>query len=380
MTKLNKLGIYIHIPFCVRKCNYCDFVSGSFDEETKIAYVQRLCNEIKDEAGKFQNFEVDSVFFGGGTPSVLDVDLFEKIFSTLNDNFRLTGDCEISMECNPGTADYNKLCLYKNLGINRLSLGLQSCNDNELKALGRIHNYNDFSVIYDAARKAGFENINVDLMGAIPLQTIDSFEKSLIKVRALDPEHISVYSLIVEEGTPFYDMDLKLPNEEDEREMVRMIPEILGRDFAQYEISNYSKRGFECRHNIKYWKRDAYLGFGCAAASLVYDNITDYPTHRYKNIDSVQEYIRSGSKIKHIEEEHLSKEEAMSEYAILGLRMNCGIVFDDFKKIFGYEFKDLYKDSIDKYLANGLLENNDKRIALTSKGRDLCNIVFSDLI
>ena len=377
------LGLYVHIPFCVKKCNYCDFVSGCFDDEIKKEYVFKLIDEIKIRSEKYTDYYVDSVFFGGGTPSLLKIEWLKAVLDSIKSNYKITDNCEITIECNPGTLTYEKLYAYKDMGINRLSIGLQSADDKELAILGRIHTYSDFVENFQLSREVGFDNINVDLIGAIPNQSVESFTSNLEKVKNLDVDHISVYSLIVEEGTPFYDMDLNLPNEDDERKMVHIIPEILGIDFHQYEISNYCKNGRECRHNIKYWKRNEYLGFGASAASLIYsdyDNVGLFgPDLRIKNTENVIEYIKSDSFV-YSEKEKLSKNDVISEYMFLGLRMNEGIDVELFQNLFGVDFYSIYGKTVEKYKRNGLLFADGNRLKLTTKGRDLSNVVFADFL
>ena len=319
-----------------------------------------------------------------------------KIFESLRSDYDICENAEITIESNPGTLDLEKLKSYRSFGINRLSIGLQSTVDKELKILGRIHNFNDFLNSYDLARKAGFENINVDLMNSIPDQTYDSFIEGLKRIKELSPEHISVYSLILEEGTPFYDMKLNLPDEDTDREMVHSIIDVL-KDYRQYEISNYSKKGSECRHNIKYWKRDDYQGFGVSAASL-FDNDL-----RFKNTDDINEYIDFFNKDESILKEHysnvfvsknvnpdsdnifsefelLTEEDIISEYIILGLRMNEGIDLNLFEKAFNKSLFDLKSDKINLHISEGLLERKGDMIMLTERGRDLGNYVWADFL
>lgn len=373
------IGIYIHIPFCVKKCNYCDFVSGAFDDSFKEEYINRLCREIEDISLDYKSFNADSIFVGGGTPSILSEKLTSKLFDTLYKCFNVSSNAEITTEANPGTLNLDKLKLYKSIGVNRLSIGLQSTNDNELRILGRIHTYNDFLENYECARNAGFENINVDLMSALPGQKVDSFVDSLNNVLKLSPEHISVYSLIIEEGTPFYNMNLDLPDEDDERKMVHVIPEILGTIYSQYEISNYAKRGMECRHNIKYWKREPYLGFGPSAASLTYSNSSIIPDLRYKNTSDIRNYTFS-NEIIHDEYEILTYDDMMSEYMFLGLRMNCGIKYSDFQRIFNKNINEVFGKAVFKHVEEGLLIIDKDRLFLSETGRDLSNYVFADFL
>jgi len=377
------LGIYIHIPFCVQKCLYCDFVSEPASLETKRNYVNQLLKEIA-----FYNFDnkyiVDTIFIGGGTPSVLDADWIKAILCKLEDKFEISYDCECTIEVNPGTVDIEKLKKFREAGVNRLSIGLQSCNDNELKALGRIHNFKTFEEMFWAARQAGFDNINVDLMSSIPEQTEESFIRSLKRVVELNPEHISVYSLIVEEGTPFYEMNLNLPDEDTERQIYYKTGKILNENgYGQYEISNYAKHGRECRHNIRYWQCDEYIGFGVAAASCL-DNV------RWKNTENISkylEYMQKASRFEDLrkedfysEKEVLTPEEQCAEFMFMGLRMNNGVSEEIFRRRFGYIPEERYGEVIAKHIQNGLLEKKDKCIRLTDKGRDICNYVMADFL
>lgn len=397
------LGIYIHIPFCVQKCLYCDFVSGPASIEVKRNYVNCLLKEIDyraeslcpfitmqkeqdEEVVKDVNladgYLVDTVFIGGGTPSVLEADLIGDILCKLKERFLFAPDCECSMEVNPGTVDAVKLQKYKEVGINRLSIGLQSCHDPELKALGRIHDYKTFEETYETAKAAGFNNINVDLMSAIPEQTVESFAASLQRIAELSPEHISVYSLIVEEGTPFYDMDLKLPGEEEERQIYHKTGAILKEyGYAQYEISNYAKKGKECKHNIRYWKCEEYVGFGCAAASFV-NGV------RWKNTEKIKIYMESmqgkftrlADSDFYCEKEELTQEDKYAEFMFMGLRMNEGVSEDEFCERFGVTMAEKYGEVIDKHIKNNLLICQNNRVMLTEQGRDICNYVMADFL
>ena len=375
------LGIYIHIPFCVQKCLYCDFVSGPASDEIKRNYVNYLLKEI--EACIYGNksgseYIVDTIFIGGGTPSVLDAERIEEILCKLKEKFAISNDCECTIEVNPGTVDFTKLEKYREAGINRLSIGLQSCNDNELKILGRIHNFKDFEDMFQSARTAGFDNINVDLMSSIPEQTEESFTRSLKQVINLSPEHISVYSLIVEEGTPFYEMDLNLPDEDTERQIYYKTGEILKEHgYGQYEISNYAKPGKECKHNICYWQCDEYIGFGVAAASY-------FNGVRWKNTEDINFYIKymQGEQRDdfYSEKDILTPEEQCAEFMFMGLRMNQGVSAEEFYKRFGITPDEKYGEIIEKHIQNGLLVKEENYIRLTDKGRDVCNFVMADFL
>lgn len=281
------LSLYLHIPFCVRKCLYCDFLSGPQSAGVQEQYVEALCREIQETSPEYREYQVVSVFIGGGTPSVLLPEQTIRIMETLKSCFILTDTCEISMEMNPGTVTPEKMNAYRACGINRISIGLQSANDGELKALGRIHTCADFLKAYEMAVEAGFTNINVDLMSAIPEQTLKSYQETLQKVLALQPQpvHISAYSLIVEEGTPFYEQELNLPDEETERRMYEITDDILrNAGYHRYEISNYAKAGKECVHNKVYWQRGNYLGLGIGSASLI-QNV------RFHNVTDISSYV-----------------------------------------------------------------------------------------
>ncbi len=375
------IGIYIHIPFCVQKCLYCDFVSGAASLDVKDNYVNQLMKEIELFEGDYQ---VDTVFIGGGTPSVLDADWIMDILCKLKAKFNFTDDCECSIEVNPGTVDFDILKKYREAGLNRLSIGLQSCNENELKALGRIHDYSAFEETYRLAREAGFDNINVDLMSSVPEQTEESFSRSLRMVCGLEPDHISVYSLIVEEGTPFADMELNLPDEETERAIYHNTKCILEEyGYKQYEISNYAKPGKECKHNIRYWKCEEYIGFGVAAASYL-NGV------RWKNTEHINQYTECISDISdtksigdsdfYCEKEVLSPEDKCAEFMFMGLRMNEGVSEKEFEQRFGQNINDKYGVIIEKHIRNELLIREEYHIKLTEKGRDICNYVMADFL
>lgn len=363
------IGIYVHIPFCVRKCLYCDFVSYVTTEEVRAAYVARL---LKDIAETDVKETVDTVYIGGGTPSVLEAKDICMIMDAIRERFTLTDDCECSMEVNPGTVSTEKLISYRKAGINRLSIGLQSCDDKELETLGRIHSCEMFLDAYRMAREAGFENINIDLMSAIPEQTKESYKETLQKVLQLQPEHISAYSLIVEEGTPFADMQLKLPSEEDERWMYYETDKLLSdAGYVRYEISNYALPGYECRHNIRYWTGKEYLGFGVAAASF-------YEGCRSKNTAGLDAYIKSGPQLE--ERIMLTKEDEMEEFFYLGLRMCEGVKEEVFRQRFGMGTEEVYGEVLKKHIGDGLLVKEDGSIRLSLRGIDVSNYVLCDFL
>lgn len=392
------MELYIHIPFCVTKCNYCDFLSfpiGRGDEESPCfdrisRYVDALCAEIEGYAKKYPERAVNTVFIGGGTPSLLAPSFMKRIFQSIG-KWTLSPDVEFSIECNPGTVTKEKLNIYKQYGVNRLSFGLQSVNDQELSALGRIHTYDDFVSSYRLAREMGFSNINIDLISAIPGQTASSWTRTLETVLELRPEHISAYSLIIEEGTPFYDLYsessertaqdsnvLRLPDEDTERRIYALTDQVLSKaGFHHYEISNYATKGCECRHNLGYWTGEEYLGLGLGASSYVDGT-------RYRNTDNMSVYTEDiGDMLNeklHEDIETLSPNNMISEYIILHLRLVKGFSKEEFKERFGHDVCDLYGDVIVKYIGLGLMEEADGFLRLTARGFDVSNIVMAEFL
>lgn len=372
-----ELELYIHIPFCVQKCKYCDFLSAPGNEELRGSYVESLCKKIRDYRELAEAYHVVSIFLGGGTPSVLEESQTKEIFAAIYDTFQVDADAEITTELNPGTVTAEKLKVYREIGINRLSIGLQSVNNQELRMLGRIHTYEEFKVTYELAREAGFDNINIDLISAIPGQTVESWDETLETVAKLNPEHISAYSLIIEEGTPFFEMygeDREgLPDEDDERQMYQDTQTILEKyGYFRYEISNYAKAGFECQHNLGYWSRREYLGIGLGAASLLNDE-------RWTEITDLKEYIETDKNQKE-NREQLDSVAQMEEFMFLGLRKMKGVSKETFKMLFGQELEEVYSTVIDKMLRQKLLEIKDDYIRLTEKGIDVSNYVMSEFI
>lgn len=399
-----ELELYVHIPFCVKKCAYCDFLSAPASMETMRRYVDSLLEEIRrfpacyrteaeetadegEEEDSFsETYEVGTVFFGGGTPSIFPAEWVAEILNALRRKFKYwSRNPEITLECNPGTADKDKLTAYRRAGINRLSLGLQSANPEELKLLGRIHTWEEFQETYHTARQVGFENINIDLMSALPGQNAESWKKTLQQVLVLNPEHISAYSLIIEEGTPFYEkyhaaaelrergMDSpELPSEEEERLMYELTERYLKQaGMHRYEISNYAKPGYECRHNCGYWKRTEYLGFGLGAASLIADT-------RYRNTDSLTSYINKDFAGR--ERELLSVEDQMEEFMFLGLRMTEGVSEAKFCEVFGNGIDAIYGNALKKWQGEGLLQRENGNIFLTQRGINYANLVMAEFL
>lgn len=386
MTDKRELELYFHIPFCIRKCLYCDFLSAPGEGKTKAQYMEALIRETKERAGDYRNYCVVSVFLGGGTPSVVSPEQIRVLLETVREEYDLAEDAEITMEVNPGTVDERTLSAYRQWGINRLSIGLQSADDRELAALGRIHTYGQFLGAYHTARKCGFSNINVDLMSALPGQTLQSYLATLRKILALEPapEHISAYSLILEEGTPFYEMarrgELQLPGEECDRLMYEMTGNLLERaGYYRYEISNYAKPGSECRHNCGYWRRREYLGLGVGAASLL-------GNCRFRNGDSLEAYLTAPLNVRE-EMQELTVEEQMEEFMFLGLRMTEGVSPLEFQNSFGKSMEEVYGPVIEKNMRDGLLEYRGRissgepaRLALTGRGLDVSNMVMAQFL
>lgn len=415
------LALYVHIPFCVRKCAYCDFLSAPALEKEKEDYVNLLCREIEWEADCYPDYWGQTVFFGGGTPTALRVEQLEIVLCKLKECFlipveknrteetekkRGTGgeaevngkmqEPEITLECNPGTIDGSDLKKLRVAGFNRLSIGLQSMQNEELEKLGRIHTREDFLKTFYLAREAGFRNINVDLMAALPGQSVESYVNSLREVATLHPEHISAYSLIIEEGTLFYeryaeadaqrkrdgaDKGHLLPTEEEERRMYELTEEILGLNgYHRYEISNYALSGYACRHNITYWKRGDYLGLGLGAASLLdncrFSNSRNLEEYRTR----LQRYKEEGGKDIHPGLQRLSVQEQMEEFMFLGLRLMEGISVEEFWECFHVPIDDIYGNVLKKLEKYGLVARQGDRVQLTKQGIDVSNVALAEFL
>lgn len=383
--KKRNLELYLHIPFCVKKCNYCDFFSASGTPKEQADYVSAMIQEIQSYQELSGEYEVQTIFLGGGTPSLLTPEQIEKIFTTIYHIFSVNENAEITMEMNPGTVDIEKLRAMKAAGVNRLSIGLQSAQNEELKMLGRIHTYEEFLETWRLTEQAGFKNRNIDLMSALPGQTMESYEDTLSKVLALEPEHISAYSLILEEGTVFYDwyekgkLDRgawKLPSEEEEYAMGELtIQRLAEAGMHRYEISNYAKSGKECRHNLGYWDRVEYLGIGAGSSSLIKGERFDHIRDRKAYIEK----IRNGESIL-IDREILSVESQMEEFMYLGLRKIEGVSRTDFQNYFGKNVDDVYGEILDKLEEEQLLEFSGNRIRLTHRGMDVSNCVLAEFL
>lgn len=424
---MKSISIYIHIPFCVKKCQYCDFLSAPADSRAQKVYLRALKQEIREQAARYREYEVQTVFIGGGTPTAVPCENLCEVLKTVFSFYRMNPHAEISMEANPGTVTKEALLSYRKAGINRISIGLQSADDVELKLLGRIHTYRDFQQTYRWAQEAGFTNINFDIMSALPGQSVENYKKTLETVLSLKPQHISAYSLIVEEGTPFYEKygqeseklqatgekQPDLPSEEEEREMYALTEQLLAAaGYHRYEISNYALPGRECRHNLVYWKRGNYVGFGLGAASMV-ENV------RFENIREMQGYLAEYAGMPdaepvfaevaqgdaqvlpneqefslredtHSENEQelsirenvhpLSPQEQMEETMFLGLRLTEGVSKAEFHRQFGVSMEQIYGEVIRKNTAKGLLIDEAGYVCLTREGMDLSNYVMAQFL
>ncbi len=368
-------GLYIHIPFCERKCAYCDFLSFASDEDTKEAYTQALIGEI-EKASASMNDQVSSVFIGGGTPTVLSPNQLRRLLHTIDQRFKLMDECEFSIEMNPGTLDMNLKEVLRETRVNRVSIGLQAIQNKLLKKLSRIHDYDQFKKTYELVRDAEINNINVDLMFGLPDQTMEDWVASLEEVSKLGPEHISAYSLIIEEGTPFYQMEredqLHLPKEGLERDMYYKTKEILeGNGYLRYEISNYAKPGYACRHNCSYWQDRSYLGLGLGASSYI-DGV------RFSNTRDMSQYLKyfdEPSLIRRIESEANIKRR-LEERFFLGLRLVKGINIKKTKDEFASVYPQAFDDLVDQLISQGLLVKQGEMLYLSDKGLDVSNSVF----
>ena len=409
---MKELELYLHIPFCERKCAYCDFLSAPADLPVRISYIKKLQEEIVYCGAQYGEYQVSSIFFGGGTPTILEGYQLAAILETVREHFNITTDAEITVECNPGTLTAGKAEKLVQAGFNRLSMGLQSADDRELQLLGRIHNFAQFLESYDLARKAGFQNINVDLMSALPGQTLKSWQDTLQKVTALRPEHISAYSLIIEEGTPFYERFAEderireegghprlLPEEDVERQMYELTETFLHtKGYERYEISNYAKSGYKCRHNCGYWTRKDYLGLGLGASSLVehqrFQNTSDLKTYleqeylpqcegqheRIAETIQLQEETGLTQTGHHIHIETLDKKSEMEEFMFLGLRLMAGISRQQFEKKFQVTLNSVYGEVLRKLKGEQLIEEVAGYVRLTEHGIDVSNYVLAEFL
>lgn len=371
---MNTLGLYLHIPFCRAKCQYCDFCSfPRQDHKTMVGYADELCRRLITYAPLIADRCIDTVYFGGGTPTLLPMEAFRRIMDTIVAHYALTEDCEITAECNPATADFPYLAALRALGINRLSIGLQSTHENELRALGRAHTFADFEAVFADARRAGFDNISVDLMYGIPEQTEESFAASIRTVCALAPEHISAYGLKIEEGTPFFRVQnsLPLPDEDAEYRMYCLLSHELQKcAYHKYEISNFSKEHRESRHNLRYWHGEEYLGFGVAAHSY-FDGV------RFGNSRDIDAFLRGEDIVE--ERVSLSPHEREEEFVMLALRLTKGISLSEFHERTGQEFEARYP-TVGHMIENGFMKKEHGRIAFTDKGFFVSNTILSEML
>ena len=378
------LGLYVHIPFCVQKCKYCDFLSAPADEATKKRYVDALCKEITGYKDLTKEYELATIYFGGGTPSVLEASLIEKLLDTIQNCFTVNmAVAEVTLEVNPGTVTPDKLKRYRKLGINRLSIGVQSAKEKELILLGRIHSFDDAKNTVQWAREAGFDNISMDLISALPGQSLNDYMENVEAILALQPEHISSYSLIVEEGTPFYELygegkekEADLPEEEVDRAMYAYTKSRLSEaGYERYEISNYAKPGYESRHNSSYWTSVEYLGVGLGASSL----FTNARYHNETELLTYIEEVEAGQDVRR-EIERLVLEEQMEEFMILGLRCMCGVSRTEFQRRFGKPIETVYGSALKKLEKQELIMIDGDFVALTELGIDVSNQVFVEFI
>ncbi len=368
-------GIYLHIPFCNTKCIYCDFYSIT-DHSRKNELIDCLIKEIRDKSSSLKVKQFDTIFFGGGTPSLLSYDDFSRIFDALYSSLPISGNSEITIEANPGTLNANKLKEFKKLPINRISFGVQSFIDSELKFLTRIHSAEQADSSIKSAQDTGFDNISLDLIFALPDQQIENWQYSLEKACELNTQHISAYSLIYEEGTKLFDLfnmkKVKKAGEEKERELFDFTMDYLGKNgFVQYEISNYAKDGLECRHNLKYWNRKEYIGFGPSAASFI-DN------KRWVNVKNITEYINriTSDGCTYDLFETIDEQTSVYEYIFLGLRSK-GINFKEFSRIYNFDFEKKYSEACSILLKNSLAEKTDSSFKLTQKGYAVCDEILA---
>ena len=373
--KAKPVGLYVHIPFCLKKCNYCDFCSfAELEASQREAYITRLKEEIKSYK-RDEKIPLDTIFFGGGTPSLLTLDEFNSICGEIENTFRFADNVEFTIEANPKTLTREKLDAYVSRGVNRISIGMQTIHENELKILGRVHSFSDFEEAYQLVVSAGIKNVNVDLMYGIPEQTLESFKKTVDTVISLKPQHISAYGLILEEGTPFFEIKdkLLLPSEDDEIKMYGYLCSHLKENgYGHYEVSNYARQGYASRHNLKYWRMEEYIGVGLSAYSF-------FEGERYGNTSSLSEYLSLGTGIR-AATEVINKDTEAYEYVMLGLRLSEGISLSEYKERFGRDFTCGREEKIQSYVSLGYATVNDGRLALTDKGLYVSNSILTELL
>ncbi len=382
MKEKKTLGLYLHIPFCAKKCDYCDFYSFTpSDKKAVESYVSAMMLQMEDISDACRSHVVDTVYFGGGTPSMLPISQFSRLMDSVRRNFRIAKDAEITSEANPGTVDLKYLKALRKLGINRLSLGMQSLDDGELKTLGRIHSAEQFTATYEAARRAGFDNISVDIMYGLPGQTLSSFVDTLRGVTMIDPDHISLYCLKIEENTPFFAMKdtLSLPDDDAEYDMyMKAVDFLSSRGYERYEMSNFARDGKYSRHNMKYWNCDEYIGIGASAHSY-------FGGERYSVIRNAESYINGleilqlqipiieGSRI-------IEKNESMNEYVMLRMRLDAGVDMNEFKARYGVDFYSKFGHLLEEYVEGGFVKRIGDSYAFTSRGMFVSNYILSAVL
>ena len=379
-SSMKKLGIYVHIPFCIKKCNYCDFYSYT-QRESIGKYVDALVVHIRSEAPLYKDYEIDTIFFGGGTPSLLEPSDFEKVASALKSSFKFTSDLEFTLEANPGTLTEEKLISYKKNGVNRLSIGLQTTFDDKLKALGRIHTYKEFLESYNIARECGLDNISVDIMYSLPNQTVSELTQTLEAVCKLLPDHISSYCLKIEEKTPFGKIKdkLPLPSEDTEYEMYISMCELLeNHGYMQYEISNFAKDGYQSRHNLKYWQSEEYLGFGPSAHSFINGKRYYYSPNLSQYISEIEK-TQAVEKIYEENEAEIGGISEIDEYVMLKLRLSSGISEDEFYARFGENLLDKYP-KITSFTDSGYMKREGSTYSFTPKGFFVSNYILTEIL
>ncbi len=373
--RADALGLYVHIPICLKKCNYCDFCSfAALSDAVRKGYIRRLAEEISGYKRE-PKILLDTVFFGGGTPSLLSPLEFECIYSAITDSFDICDGAEITLECNPKTLTQEKLMAYKSSGVNRISIGLQSIHENELKILGRIHNFEDFKAAYRMVSESGITNINIDVMYGIPEQTKESFEKTLSSVLDFNPSHISAYGLILEEGTSLWNLrdSLSFPSEDDECDMYALACRMLSeRGYLHYEISNYARSGSESRHNLKYWKNREFIGVGVSAYSY-------FDGKRFGNTRELSEYMSENS-AEYISEEAVDINDSAYNHIMLGLRLKEGISLSEYRTLYGEDFLSGREAKIRSFVGLGYMKIEDGRLHLTEKGFYVSNTILTELI
>jgi len=377
---MEDISIYIHIPFCTSKCHYCDFASFPGKFHLVEDYIKSLIIELDSYKDRLKNYKVRTIFIGGGTPSAIDGKYIYRILEHIQKNFNIHRQMEVSLEANPKTLDGEKLKIYREAGINRISLGLQTLNDGILKKLGRSHDKKDFFHSYDLLEAVGFENINVDLIFNLPDQTLEDGIKDVTSLVQLGIKHISYYSLIIEPNTPIYnwyhDGKIKLLDEDDERRLYHQVRAYLReKGYNHYEISNFAYNGYECKHNLVYWKVKPYIGLGLASHSY-------FNNRRFSNTTDLKEYIQtlSSNSLPIVEEEYIDKKLEIAEYCILGLRLIRGIDKREFTDRFKFNIKDIYGEIIEKHKKNGLVVEDERTLRLSDKGLDLANLVEVDFL